>query len=142
VNRLDLQQLAEERLLALQSLILSKNWPSAYYLAGYAVELGLKACVLVRLTSEPELVFDRPKAKFAESCWTHRINDLLELAGLAKQKNVDSNQTVALGTNWQRVSFWTESSRYEMKTQVEAEELYNAITDAQAGVMPWLRIRW
>lgn len=142
MNRLDLRQLAEERLLAAKSLLLSQNWSSAFYIAGYAVELGLKSCVVTRLATEPELIFIPPKGKFAESCWTHRIDDLVKLAGLFNQRKVDSDANRTLETNWKTVSDWTELSRYEKRTQAEAESLYNAIADHPDGVMPWIRARW
>ena len=37
---------------------------------------------------------------------------------------------------------WTEISRYERKTQVEAEELYKAVTNEPDGVLQWIRKSW
>lgn len=45
MNRTYLQALAKERVKDAKSLLGRKRWSAAYYLAGYAVEVGLKACV-------------------------------------------------------------------------------------------------
>jgi len=45
VDREQLQQLAELRLEDAEALIASGRWAAAYYLLGYSVECGLKACV-------------------------------------------------------------------------------------------------
>jgi hypothetical protein len=79
VNRQDWQQIAEEKLLAAGALLGASQWAAAYYLAGYSVECGLKSCILNRLASSPELIFE--KKTFSEKCWTHDIVALVELAG-------------------------------------------------------------
>jgi hypothetical protein len=68
VNRTDLQKLARVRLGDAKVLLKAKRWPAAYYLAGYAVECGLKACVLVRLAGQPDMIFD--DRRFSDKCWT------------------------------------------------------------------------
>jgi HEPN domain-containing protein len=45
MNRTDLQNLAEERLGDGELLLASGRYGAAYYLVGYAVECGLKACI-------------------------------------------------------------------------------------------------
>jgi len=46
VNRPQLRQLAEDRILDAACLLACGRPAGAYYLAGYAVECGLKACIL------------------------------------------------------------------------------------------------
>jgi hypothetical protein len=58
VNRSDFQKLAMDRIADAKALLAAKRWAGAYYLAGYAVECALKACVLVRLTAEAEVIFE------------------------------------------------------------------------------------
>jgi hypothetical protein len=142
VTRADWQQIAEERLLAAEALLKSQRWASAYYLAGYAVEAGLKSCVLVRLASSPEVVFQQGGKKFSQDCWTHDVGKLAELAGIEQDISPSTAANAVLVTNWQVVARWDENSRYEMKSQVDAEELYAAITDSPNGVMLWLKSRW
>ncbi len=45
MNRLEFQAMAEERIVDASLLLVGGQWSAAYYLAGYAVECGLKACI-------------------------------------------------------------------------------------------------
>jgi len=45
MNRTDLKNLAEERLGDAQVLFDNNRFGAAYYVVGYAVECGLKACI-------------------------------------------------------------------------------------------------
>ena len=80
MNRLQWQELAEMRLADARALLKAHRWSAAYYLAGYAVECGLKACILARMSTAAEVIFD--DKKFSEKCWTHALIDLVKLAGL------------------------------------------------------------
>ncbi len=140
MKRDDWQRIVEERLLATQALLATRQWASAYYLAGYAVECGLKSCILVRVASEPEVIFG--DKRYSEKCWTHTIEDLVKLAGLDDALDADTASNPALGANWVIARKWNEKSRYLMKSQADAQNLYDAITDAANGVMQWIKIRW
>lgn len=140
MDRPDWQALAEERILAAQALLSAGQWASAYYLAGYAVEFGLKSCVLVRVAKHPKLIFE--ERRFSEKCWSHSVQDLIELAGLKDQRDADIVANPALEANWLLVTAWNEKSRYAKKVQAEAEALFSAITDRTNGVMQWIRIHW
>ena len=142
MTRADWQQIAEERLLAADALLTAKLWASAYYLAGYAVESGLKSCILARLGASPEILFQEGGKQFSVDCWTHDIEKLIKRAGLERDRAADIAANANLRTNWGLVGKWDENSRYQMKTQIDAEELYNAITDSANGVMQWIRVRW
>jgi hypothetical protein len=141
VNRADWQRIAEERLLAAEALLVADLYASAYYMAGYAVEGGLKSCILVRVASAPEVLFQKDGNKFSIGCWTHDIEKLVKLADLEAIRDADSAVNASLDANWKIVAKWDEKSRYVVKTQAEAEALYNAIAERD-GVMPWLRMRW
>lgn len=140
MTRADWQQIAEERLLAADALLAAHMWPSVYYLAGYAVECGLKSCILARVATAPEVIF--LEKRFSEKCWTHEIEELVKLAGLEATRATDIGGNPALGANWLLAGNWNEKSRYQMKSQGEAEDLYNAIADNVSGVMQWIRARW
>ncbi len=142
MNRADWQQIAEERLLAAQALLTAHLWASAYYVAGYAVESGLKSRILVRITEEPEVLFQEGNNKFSADCWTHDIEKLVKLAGIETARTTDMAANGTLGNHWGIVAKWNEKSRYQMKSQVKAEELYNAIADNANGVMQWIRVHW
>jgi HEPN domain-containing protein len=48
MNREDFQQLAESRLKEARALLTAELPDGAYYLAGYAIECALKACIAKR----------------------------------------------------------------------------------------------
>ena len=43
---------------------------------------------------------------------------------------------------WVLVKDWSEQSRYEIKDEAEARDLLTAISDAQHGVLQWIRRHW
>lgn len=140
MNRLQWQLLAELWLVDAKALLDAHRWSAAYYLAGYAVECGLKACILARLTAVPEAIFE--DKKFSEKCWTHSVLELVKLAGLETAREADSRANPVLGQNWQVVKDWSERARYQTASHQKAKKLYDAITDQANGVMPWIRNRW
>ena len=48
-SRADLRRLAQARLDDAAALIAAQQWDGAFYLVGYAVELGLKSCIIAML---------------------------------------------------------------------------------------------
>lgn len=142
MNRAVWQQLAEERLRDAEALLNAQRWSGAYYLAGYAVECGLKSCILVRVAATPEILFDDQNKRFSTNCWTHDIEDLVRLADLVAVRASETAVDPIFGRNWQLVKDWNEKSRYESKTQVQAEDLFRAVSDQTKGVLPWITVRW
>jgi HEPN domain-containing protein len=139
VNRGELQQLAEDRVHDAAALLSAGRWSAAYYLAGYAVECGLKACIMAHVERTGIIFEDK---KYGEKCWTHDLDVLATLAGIEAALKTDSEGNVALTDNWTRAKRWRETSRYEQKTQEEAQFLYDAITNDPNGILTWIRRRW
>jgi hypothetical protein len=141
-TRAEWQQLAEDRILDARAHLdpVIARWSAAYYLVGYAIECGLKSCVLVRVATHPEVIYE--DKRFSLNAWTHDLEDLVALAGLKADRDAEALANPAFYTNWQRVKDWTEESRYLQKTQAEAQRLYDAVTDPANGVMRWIRLRW
>jgi hypothetical protein len=131
--------MAEDRLLDSKALLDATRWAAAYYLAGYAVECGLKACVLA-LVEKTGVIFDDPK--YSEKIRTHKLPELLKHADLEPQFGVARGSNPALDVNWGLVSGWSEESRYKPHSQQEAEQIYEAITNSPSGVMQWIRQHW
>src|SRR6478752_3761994 len=104
MNRSDFQQLADVRIDEASVLFAQGQYDGAYYLAGYAVECALKACIakLTNLHDYP------PPKKFVDDCYTRDIEKLLQAAGLKAQRNADAAANQSLGRNWQVVKDWTE----------------------------------
>jgi hypothetical protein len=138
VTRTEFQQLAKDRIRDAKALLAARRWTGAYYLGGYAVECGLKSCIIVHLMGTDRF----PEKRFSEQCWTHNLVQLLGLAGLTAALDRDAGTDPNLLANWGTVKDWSESSRYRRKTRREAQKLYDAITDKTSGVLPWIKLRW
>lgn len=135
MNKADLENLAAIRLGEAQILLSAKCYPGAYYLAGYALECALKACIAKNIKA-----FDFPNKQLALDSYTHNPAKLLATAGLknalAQQEKVDDD----FKENWAVANQWSEESRYRHDTEEkEAIDLLDAITNDQSGILPWLK---
>lgn len=137
LNRTDYQRIAEIRLADATALLKEGQYDGAYYIAGYAVECALKACI-----AKQTRLHDFPPRK-ADKYYTHDLNHLLEFAALRADVDQEKQSLSALGNNWVAVLNWSEQKRYDYGvSQQSADELVKAIGDAKDGVMSWLRLRW
>ena len=142
MNRKELQALAAARVKDAKVLIGRKRWAAAYYLAGYAVECGLKACVL-RFVEDTGLIFGQKDGlKRLADCWTHDLEKLVGIANLREELQLATQQSATFDKYWTVVKKWTEVSRYATKSESDARELFEAITNPDDGVMKWIRSRW
>lgn len=130
----DAQGLAEARLVEATLLLDQGRYAGAYYLAGYAVELALKAVIARQF-----LAGVIPDKKFVQNIHQHDPARLLGLAGLAA--DLDAADP-SLQANWLVAAQWSEEARYEMVDQFKAIELIRAIDDPVSGVFRWLKSRW
>lgn len=114
------------------------SFEGAYYLAGYAVECALKACI-ARRTVQEEFP---PKWQVVREYYTHNISKLLKAAELEQERDVKARADRTFESNWSIVTQWNEDARYEFHTKARTEELINAIEDPSHGVLPWLQSFW
>ncbi len=133
MNRRRFKGLARIRLREAQVLLDRGEFAGAYYLCGYVVECGLKACIAKKTRRHDFPVRDSNKL------YTHRLNDLLTLAELTDSFESSMGMDPELGKNWQIVVKWREESRYEIRSEEEARELLWAVSDTQHGVFAWIR---
>ena len=140
MKKTELQQLADDRIADAQVLLGAQRWFAAYYLAGYATECALKACVLTYVEKNSDVIFR--ERKYSENCWTHKVDTLLELADLKTLRDQDSAVNPAFVPNWQTAKDWNPESRYRQITELEARKLFDAITDSNHGVLQWIKAHW
>lgn len=115
----------------------NRRWDGAYYLAGYAVECALKACI-AKSTERYEF----PDKARVNSSYTHDLDQLLDVARLSKTLEVARGRHPQLASNWRLVQKWSEGARYERSTEIEAQALVQAIKEPKDGVPPWLKTHW
>jgi len=111
---------------------------NAYYLSGYAVELGLKAAICKQIIAEC-----LPDRRLIEDVYRYGqdLRRLINLAGLSEALAAAENEP-KFKANWSIVAQWSEATRYEMIDAFRANELVNAIAERKAGVFQWLKLHW
>lgn len=135
MNKFELEQLAEIRAKEAEVLLSAKCYQGAYYLVGYALECALKACIAKQVKE-----FDFPNKKLTNDSYTHDLGKLLVTAGLKQELEEQEKQDEDFSINWAVAKDWSEESRYKHAiSENEAQNLYNAVTDQNSGVLLWLK---
>jgi HEPN domain-containing protein len=137
MNRKRLQALSEIRLREAQALFRAKHFSGTYYLAGYAVECALKACIAKQIKR-----YDFPDKKRVNDSYTHNLKELAGLSNLNQALLARSETDEAFQANWNLITLWSEKSRYETADGVKAKSLLDAIMESNSGVLPWIRQYW
>jgi HEPN domain-containing protein len=138
MNRVDLQILAEERLADAQVLLANGRFGAAYYLAGYAVECALKACIAKLTKAE-----DFPIKNSTNTVYIHDLKKLAGTAGVEVAIAQLAKNDKSFETNWAFMTVWSEESRYDRYVdQQMAKLMLDAVSDPQHGVLQCIRQCW
>lgn len=136
IGKAILLALCETRLAEARTLLNSGQPSGAYYLAGYAVELRIRAII-----SDEFMSGVIPDPNFVRQIHTHNLKDLIRLAVLDAPLKHDEKINPTLAANWSLVAEWSEQSRYRVFHQESARALVNAVGDPEDGVLAWLVLR-
>jgi len=112
-------------------------WDGAYYLAGYAVECALKACI-----AKTTVRYDFPAKDRVVSSHTHNLYNLVRLAGMESILTTRNQNDPDFRTNWDVTQRWSEQSRYQRIQPELAKELLNAVSEKGHGIIPWIKQHW
>lgn len=137
LNRKTLRELAEIRYDEAETLLKNGKYDGAYYLSGYVIELALKACI-AKKTKE----HDFPDKETVHDSYTHELLKLFKTASLWIPFEREYKKNKQLELNWSIVKDWSESSRYEKHSEQKANDMLNAISDANGGVFTWIKQYW
>jgi hypothetical protein len=137
VTRRDFQALSAIRLREARALLKTGNLEGAYYLAGYAVECALKACV-----AKKTLRHEFPDQERAKASYSHKFAALVMVAGLHEELSKQIQADREFLANWSVVLEWSEVSRYDLDMGRYAAVLVRAISDRSHGVLRWIRQHW
>jgi len=141
--------MAQEQSFAnLQAIALSKNadailllqhgrFSNAYYLAGYAVEIGLKACIALQFRAE-----HIPDRRLVNIIHTHQLHDLIFYAGLKEVLNQRKEEEQEFWSNWTQVSNWHPDSRYRTVDALTAQAMVHAVSNPRTGILEWIKAYW
>jgi hypothetical protein len=133
----DFRTLANRRVREARLLLRGSEWSGAYYVVGYAVECGFKAYLTKSFRS-----FQMPDKIVVAKCHTHDLDALANLSNLDGSIQAAGQVDPAFAVNWNVVKVWRETSRYETRTQTQAQEMFHAVTNRNHGVLPWLKRHW
>lgn len=106
MNRTDFHKLAETRLKEAKVLLDRKCYEGAYYLAGYAVECALKACI----AKKTEAHDFPPKWQVVREFYQHDAKSLVKLAGLHLELEHRLKSVRQFESNWKHVTSWSEEN--------------------------------
>lgn len=137
ITKTDLEILSETRLIDAQELFKAARFSAAYYLSGYAIELAIKACIAKLFQAD-----SIPDKGLVNAVYSHKLDELLGLAGIREQLKADMSSDPALSAAWGVASKWNETSRYEMWDQFAAASILSAVGDPNHGVLQWLKKHW
>jgi hypothetical protein len=139
----DIKALADSKLVDAECLLNNKRYDSAFYLAGYVVELLLKAKVCKNLGIEDFFDFGTTNQKKLKNeaykpFKVHDYEQLIVLSGLYPEFEIglkDAN----FKANWSIVSKWSEDCRYLTgRTGTEVEEFVTSIREISKWILKYL----
>jgi HEPN domain-containing protein len=140
-TRSELKRLAEMRLAEAKSLIDNRYYDGAIYLAGYALEMALKARICKVLDLEEYL----DTGEISKSFKTHDFDILRKLSGLERKFDEATKSNPSLHKNWSVVTKWEETYRYKpvgYSKKENAQDIINALEDSKDGVLTWIKKYW
>lgn len=137
----DIETLSNIKLEEAICLLKNNLFQGSYYLAGYSVELILKARICKNLDIEH---FYSSKLKHGDKAFfNHDLGQLLTLSGLRTKFEAECLTNIDLKLNWNNICLWSEGKRYEScTTQKDAEKYIDSITNNKNGFLKWIKQNW
>jgi HEPN domain-containing protein len=129
IGKARLIELAEAKLEGAKILLGAGRADNAYYLAGYAVELMLKAIVSARFRTGT-----LPDRAVSTQVFVHDLRKLISLALLEVALKEREKADAGFQARLQFVLRWTEESRYGQYGVDEATALIDAVDNPEHGV--------
>ena len=135
-KRADLQAVAQTKFDDAALLLKGGRYSNAYYLAGYSIEIGLKACIAKLMVADVV-----PDKAFILAINTHRLRELVGVAGLSGEFKTASDDA-NFAASWGIVSRWSPEDRYRSIDRYSAEQMLASVADETSGVLPWIKKHW
>ena len=135
-NRSELKKLAINRIEEAKALHKSGFYDSAIYIAGYSIELALKAVICKKL----DWVEFTPKNLRSETAKVFKIHDFLTLAilgGVWSKIETETSINPVFQANCNMISKWSEGQRYDAigtNDKTKSKDFIDAIENSTDGV--------
>lgn len=121
ISAKDLRKLARARLQDAQVLFKARRFDGSYYIAGYAVELALKARIC-RTLKWAEFPLTSAEFEGLRSLKTHDLEVLRKLSG------IEAKIRATLAPEWSVVSNWNPEKRYQATSHATAADAKDMLT--------------
>jgi hypothetical protein len=129
--------MADIRVREAQVLVRARQFSGAYYLAGYALECALKACI-----AKQSRRYDFPEKKVVIESWTHDLRKLALIAKIEEARVQRASEDDIFRRNWEIVTSWSEDSRYRTVDRAGCRAFLDAIMEEHHGLLPWIKQIW
>jgi HEPN domain len=136
-TRTVMQKIADSKMEDAILLFNNGRFSNAYYLAGYAVEIALKACIAKHVQADTI-----PDKQFILDAHSHSFAKLVGTAGLTAELKAEQNRDSEFHANWGIANEWNTASRYDATDKSTVHYLVNAIADPNHGVLRWIKKHW
>jgi len=133
-TRNQLKELASLRRKEAQVLFDTELYDGARYLAGYVLEVALKAriCRVLDFEEYPD------SGEFRRLYATHDLDQLLKLSGLSRKLPL---QEKVLFDSWSTAALWKPQRRYDVPGTAKRKDVRD-ILNAVDEVLRWIRKYW
>ena len=142
--RQNFQQIALVRLDDAQALLDKNQYDGCCYLAGYCIELALKAVTCKLMGRDDFFSLARPESVRASKI--HNLRELIILSGLWQEFEELEKNDPLIFANWAVILNnikWSEQLRYEIGlTEIQATNVVEAIAHPQNGILRWIKNYW
>lgn len=134
----ELVQTADERLQDAEHLFLTGRHEWAFYSAGYAVELLLKARI-AKVVDFPDLFNPHFSDKeFAKTYKVHNFVKLAKFGGLFNIIEATQKRDLAFEKSWRDVILWNEQARYNIAGTISANQC-RIYLDNTTFIFTWIK---
>ena len=121
ISKIELEDLANNRLEDANVLMIANRFDAAVYLCGYAIELGLKHRICETLDWEGFPSTTREFENY-KSFKVHNLNVLLHLSGFERKIKTEYVE------EWSIVNTWNPESRYTLSENLDKETVEEMIS--------------
>jgi len=138
----EIKDIADSRIQEATLLHNNGFYDASIYLAGYSIELILKAKIC-QILDIPDFFHQNSGINrgLSRGFKTHDLEDLIVLSGLKNKFQLAKGNNRNLMTNWSIICEWSENKRYCACGTCNVQESLNflqAITDSTNGIKSWI----
>ena len=141
-SRTEIKKIALQKLKDAELLYDNGSYDNTFYLAGYCVELALKARICKNISID---YLFAPNSKHLRLFKTHDFDILIVFSGLSEKLEEEKALNNDFYKNWEYICGWKEDCRYGIsgsKTQAQALEILDAIRHPTNGFLKWIKKYW